>query len=69
MDKLKIIRRNFRVIKNKFPVGFELIPLVDNFLPDEVTNLKFYAEIYNAANLLGNEGYNFRKAVDLHLLL
>ena len=37
--------------------GYELIPLVDNFFPENANSLKFFTEIYNASNVLNNEGY------------
>ena len=37
--------------------GYKLIPLVDNFFPDEVNTFKFYAEVYNTSALLGSEEY------------
>lgn len=46
--------------------GYELIPLVDNFLPDEVNSIKFYAEVYNAATLLGNDGYMFSYHIETY---
>ena len=46
--------------------GYELIPLVDNFLPEQVNNLKFYAEIYNAPNVLGTEGYVFSYHIETY---
>jgi len=37
--------------------GYDLIPLADNFFPASTKNLKFYAEIYNANEALGNDDY------------
>ena len=37
--------------------GYDLIPLVNNFFPDNANSLKFYLEIYNASNVLNNDGY------------
>ncbi len=33
--------------------GYDLVPYVYNFLPNEVNSLIFYSEIYNAENILG----------------
>ena len=37
--------------------GYDLIPFVDNYIPDALNNLKFYAEIYNANNVIGTDGF------------
>lgn len=37
--------------------GYKMIPLVDNFFPDELNSLKFYAEIYNTSSMLNNDSY------------
>ena len=37
--------------------GYKLVPLVDNFFDDGLSNLKFYAEIYNTSALLNNDAY------------
>ena len=37
--------------------GYVLMPLVDNYIPDALNNLKFYAEIYNANNIMGTDGF------------
>jgi len=37
--------------------GYTLVPFVDNFYADNLTNLKFYAEIYNTSSLLDNTSY------------
>jgi GWxTD domain-containing protein len=36
--------------------GYECIPFVSDFFPQEMNNLKFYMEIYNAASELGDLG-------------
>lgn len=37
--------------------GYELVPNVFNFYPEMVTELSFYAEMYNAAKVLGDDQY------------
>lgn len=39
--------------------GFELVPLVNNFFPDDRNKLLFYNEIYNTTSVLGNDGFIF----------
>ncbi len=34
--------------------GYDLVPYVSNFYPENITKLKFYAEIYNAKKILGD---------------
>lgn len=36
--------------------GYDLVPYVQNYLPDAVNTLSFYTEIYNTANVLGEQG-------------
>jgi len=35
--------------------GYDLVPYVYNFIPQEVTMLSFYAEVYNTSTVLGND--------------
>ncbi len=35
--------------------GFDLAPYVYNFYPDRINNVRFYAEVYNAENVLGTD--------------
>ena len=37
--------------------GYDLVPYVYNFLPDDVNTLTFYAEIYNASKVLEDDKY------------
>ncbi len=37
--------------------GFDLVPYVDNFYPNSVNSLKFYAEIYNTSEIFGDAPY------------
>jgi GWxTD domain-containing protein len=36
--------------------GFDLVPYVYNFYPDRINTLRFYAEVYNTSEILGNDG-------------
>jgi GWxTD domain-containing protein len=36
--------------------GYDLVPYVNNYIPDGVNSLMFYTEIYNTSKVLGNDG-------------
>jgi len=36
--------------------GLDLVPYVYNFYPDRINSLRFYAEVYNTSEVLGNDG-------------
>jgi GWxTD domain-containing protein len=36
--------------------GLDLVPYVYNFYPDRINTLRFYAEVYNTKEVLGNDG-------------
>lgn len=42
-----------QLVKN----GYEIIPFVDNFYPEDIDKLKFYAEIYNTSKVLAADPY------------
>ena len=37
--------------------GFDLVPFVDNFYPQSMNSIRFYAEIYNTDRVLGESSY------------
>ena len=37
--------------------GFDLVPYVDNFYPQSMNSIRFYAEIYNTDRVLGESSY------------
>jgi len=43
--------------------GYDLVPYISDFYPETMTGIKFYAEIYNAKVMLGDENFLVRYAI------